>query len=468
MATTTYPLRVEATLDRPLSRWLWLVKWFLAIPHFVVLFFLWVAFAVVSVAAFFAILFTGRYPRALFDFNVGVMRWTWRVSYYSYSALATDRYPPFTLREVPDYPTHLEVSYPEHLSRGLVLVKWWLLALPHYLVVGFFAGGGTWVAWQAGNNDVGWAGGGLIGILVLVAAVVLAFTGRYPQQIFDFVLGMNRWALRVAAYAGLMTDQYPPFRLDMGGHEPGGTLTVTSPQQPAPEEAAPVAPRRPGWTTGRVTALVVGVLLVLGSLGLAAGGGVALWADQTQRDAAGYLTSATHDFSSPGVAVASKGVDVRNDAPDWLTADSVVGTVRVRTTATDPGTAVFVGIGRAADVDRYLAGTRYSTVSDLADGSATYITHAGTATPAAPTAQTFWAAQSNGAGTQSLTWSVRDGSWRIVVMNADAAPGVSVRADVGAKAPALPWIAGGLLAGGVVLLAAGATFTVVAIRRAQP
>ncbi|GGO90479.1 DUF4389 domain-containing protein [Wenjunlia tyrosinilytica] len=206
----TQPVRLNAALDPVLSRWLWLVKWLLAVPHYIILFFLWLAFVLLTVVAFFAILFTGRYPRGIFDFNVGVLRWNWRVAYYAYGTLGTDRYPPFTISDVPDYPTHLEVAYPEQLSRGLVLVKWWLLAIPHYLVVGLFLGGG----WGAGRYA------GLIGLLTLYAGVALAATSRYPTGLFDLLIGLNRWVLRVAAYAALMTDVYPPFRLDMGGAEP--------------------------------------------------------------------------------------------------------------------------------------------------------------------------------------------------------------------------------------------------------
>jgi hypothetical protein len=228
-----YPVRVGGRLDPGLSRWLWLVKWLLAIPHYFVLAFLWLAFMALSVVAFFAILFTGRYPSGMFNFNVGVLRWTWRVNYYTYGALGTDRYPPFTLADVPDYPARLEIAYPEHLSRGLVLVKSWLLAIPHYLVVGLFVSGGVYIAASGSDTGMAQAGPGLIGILVLIAAIVLLFTGRYPTGVFDFVLGMNRWLLRVAAYAALMTDAYPPFRFDAGGDEPG-TVAVPEPAEPGP------------------------------------------------------------------------------------------------------------------------------------------------------------------------------------------------------------------------------------------
>jgi len=238
-ASSAYPLRIEGRPDDDLSRWRWLVKWLLLIPHFVVLLFLWLAFVAVTVAAFFAILVTGRHPQALFEFKVGVLRWTWRVVFYGYNALGTDRYPPFTLADVPEYPAGLDVERPEELSRGLVLVKWWLLALPHYLVVGVFVGG-AWAGMNAANGDVGWIfGGGLIGLMAVIAGVVLLVTRRYPRSIFDFIMGMNRWTFRVLAYGALMTDAYPPFRLDMGGPEP--MLEVGGPEVAPPAPAAGVS-----------------------------------------------------------------------------------------------------------------------------------------------------------------------------------------------------------------------------------
>src|SRR5436190_2387749 len=215
----SYPVQVRAHLDEPLSRWLWLVKWLLAIPHYLVLLLLWIAFAVVTVIAFFAILVTGRYPRPLFGFSLGVLRWSWRVGYYTYSALGTDRYPPFSLGAEPGYPATLDIAYPQRLSRGLVLVKWWLLAIPQYAIVAVLAGGAAYTATGSSGNtwQAGALSGGLIGLLVIFAAIALLVTGRYPRGLYDFTVGMNRWVLRVIAYAALMTDAYPPFRLDQGG-----------------------------------------------------------------------------------------------------------------------------------------------------------------------------------------------------------------------------------------------------------
>jgi hypothetical protein len=203
MAKSDYPVSVEGKLRAPLSRGWWLLKWLLAIPHYIVLACLTVPFVIICIIAFFAILFTGKYPRGLFDFNAGVLRWSWRVGFYSYQVLGTDKYPPFSLQPDKDYPADLEIKYPRKLSRGLVLVKWWLLAIPHYAVISMFQGG------QGGRGG----GGGLNLVLVLLAAIALLFTGKYHRDIFKLVVGLNRWSYRVAAYASLMTDEYPPFRL---------------------------------------------------------------------------------------------------------------------------------------------------------------------------------------------------------------------------------------------------------------
>ena len=198
----SYPVSVTGELTDLPSRGWWLLKWLLALPHFIILIFLGIAFTVVAVIAFFAILFTGKYPKGLFDFNAGVLRWSWRVSFYSYGALGTDKYPPFTLASVDDYPADLQIEYPERLSRGLVLIKWWLLAIPHYIITIIFTSGSSHILPL-----------GLVPILVIFAAIVVLFTGKYPKDIFKFVVGMNRWICRNTAYTSLMTDKYPPFRL---------------------------------------------------------------------------------------------------------------------------------------------------------------------------------------------------------------------------------------------------------------
>ena len=245
-AGVVYPARLSGYLDPNLSRWKWLVKWFLAIPHFIVLFFLWFAFGVVTIVAWFAILFTGRYPRSLFNFNVGVIRWSWRVAFYCYAALGTDRYPPFTLERT-DYPADFDVDYPEKLSHGLVLVKSWLLALPHLLIIALLTGTAqTWVYSEGEWSQVG-AGMSLFGLLVFIAGVILLFTGVYSRGLFDFLMGLNRWIYRVTAYVALMRDEYPPFHLDMGPRDPGEAAAIPPAVTPCrPGVCAPARADRAG------------------------------------------------------------------------------------------------------------------------------------------------------------------------------------------------------------------------------
>lgn len=240
------PVRLTGRLDPEVGRWLWLVKWLLLIPHLIVLLFLWLAFAVLTLVAGVAILVTGRYPRGIFDFNVGVLRWSWRVTHYAYGANGTDRYPPFTLAPVADHPAQLDIAYPERLSRGLVLVKWWLLAIPQYVIVGIIVGGTRTVVAGSGER-VSVSTTGLLTWLVLVGVVALLFSGRYPEGLYRLVIGLNRWVFRVVAYAALLTDAYPPFRLDQGPDEPelvapdGGSIGIAAPappQSPAPGSIA--------------------------------------------------------------------------------------------------------------------------------------------------------------------------------------------------------------------------------------
>jgi hypothetical protein len=451
----SYPARVRGELQPGLSRWRWLVKWLLAIPHFLILALLWIAFFGVSVIAFFAILFTGRYPRSLFDFNVGVLRWSWRVAFYSYGALGTDRYPPFTLAPDPRYPATLDVEYPERLSRGLVLVKWWLLAIPHYLVVALFLGSSGWAVSHSGWGFA--ASVGLIALLVFFAAVVLLFRGQYPSSIFDFVLGLDRWVIRVVAYAGLMTDRYPPFRLDQGPDEPVaaearvGEQFGLEPEALAAVPAAAAVSAGSRWTAGRVVLVVVGSIAALVGAGLLAAGIAAIVIDQTQRDAQGFLMSPSETFHSPGYAVVSQSARVNFAGQEWV-ARRILGTVKIQSESVRP---VFLGIGREADVDSYLGNVARSVVKEI-NRKPRYEEEHGGAPSGPPSQQRFWVASASGAGKQALTWDPKSGNWVAVLMNANGSAGVEADAKIGAELDPLLGVGIGITVGGGLLLLLGA------------
>lgn len=208
----------------PPSRWLWLVKWLLLVPHYVVLFFLWLAFFVLTVVAYLAVLFTGRYPRGIFDFNVGVLRWNWRVNYYGYGALGTDGYPPFSLADDPSYPARLTMDYPDRIANWRPLVQW-LLAIPHIVIVTALTSGPAIASYGNDTDPTSrtTTSIGVFGALVLILALGQLFTGKRLTGIYDLLLGINRWSYRTVAYVALMTDEYPPFRLDQGDDADGPT-----------------------------------------------------------------------------------------------------------------------------------------------------------------------------------------------------------------------------------------------------
>ena len=190
------PVRVRGDFDAP-SRWLWLFKWcVLAAPHYPILILLYLAYPLLTIVAGVAILFTGRYPRPIFDFNVGVLRWSWRVMNYRFPMNSTDKYPPFTLASRPDYPADLEVDYPERLANWAVLVKWWLLALPQILI-----------CWATAAAAVAAPSSRRCGC---------CSPGTIPRGMSDFLMAIVRWRYRVAVYVSFMRDEYPPFRLDLG------------------------------------------------------------------------------------------------------------------------------------------------------------------------------------------------------------------------------------------------------------
>jgi hypothetical protein len=459
----SYPARLEGHLERP-SRWLWLVKWLLVIPHYIVLAFLWLAFGLSAFLAFVVMLFTGRYPRALFDLNVGVIRWSWRVGFYAFAANGTDRYPPFTLGDVADYPARIEIDYPERQRRGLSLIGWWLAGIPQYIVAGLFFGGGGALGWTASTQS--WGGAtwfGLIDVLVFCAALLLLVRGEYPRSIFDFVLGLNRWVLRVVTYAAVMTPEYPPFRVDAGEDEPGATLTVAPPRPDAsePPPTAPAERASVGWGAGRIAAAVLTSIGLLIALAVIAAGSTGIVLDRTQRDASGYLMTPARAYSTNTYAFVSASYR-GGTSNDWFVARDLLGTVRIHVSATRP---VFVGIAPESDVQRYLRNVARAQGSQFDARSADFEVRPGGPPSSPPAAERLWSASAIGAGGTTMSWTPRAGNWRIVLMNADGTRAVDADVSIGARLPHLLTIAIAALGGGILLLLLSGGGLYAAVRR---
>jgi Domain of unknown function (DUF4389) len=355
------------------------------------------------------------------------------VGYYGYQALGTDRYPPFTLADVPDYPARLRFVDEGPPRRWLPLVAW-LLAIPHLLVLGALNGAASRTGTPVSVTLA----------VLLVAAIALLFTGRYPDGLYRLLVGLARWNLRVLAYLILLPRQYPPLRLDQGDREP----------DPDPGDPGTGVPGRTP-AAGAVTALIAGVLLSIPAAGLCFGGGTLLALDNA-RDSSGYVTSPIFHLSSDTAAITAENLTI-TDAGAWARGLGDVGGLRV--TATSPtGRPIFVGIASQAAVDEWLAGRAHDELTGLAEGTARYNRATGTLRAVSdPAGQTFWLANATGTTPDPLQWSLADGSYAVVVVNADGSPAVNADVRGAAQVPHLAGLGGTMLGVGIalVLLAIG-------------
>ncbi len=230
------------------------------------------------------------------------------------------------------------------------------------------------------------------------------------------------------------------------------------------KDAAPLPPgpamARRGWTPGRIIALATGSALLLISLVLVAGSGMLAWADQEQLHA-GYLTTSTASYSTGGYALAGDPISPHGR---WGWLGRFADKVRIRVTSAVPGRPLVAGIAAAGSAERYLAGVSHATVVAFGDQAVTE--HPGIAVPAAPAAL-HWAARAQGIGHLTLTWTVTEGDWIVVVMNPDGSKSVTIRADMAVSSAVLPALAGELLAAGLMLGLAADALIIVPVRLAM-
>jgi hypothetical protein len=221
-------------------------------------------------------------------------------------------------------------------------------------------------------------------------------------------------------------------------------------------------------SAGRIILVVLGSIGILLALALLAGGGFLLWADRTQRED-GYLTTPSERFATSTYALTRSRLEVDADGPNWVWNESWLGKVRIRVESAGSGKSLFIGIGPEAAVARYVGRVAHADVEDidLDPFRVDYRTVAGGPPRQAPTAQDFWVTSASGPGMQTLKWKVRDGNWSVVLMNADGSRGVAADVDLGAKLSFLLWLALGLLAGGLLLLAGSVALAVLAATKSS-
>jgi hypothetical protein len=190
-------------------------------------------------------------------------------------------------------------------------------------------------------------------------------------------------------------------------------------------------------------------------------GAYGLWLETTQRSD-GYVMTSSERFSTGSYALATRTLQISSDVPSFLYGRDWLGDVRIRGQSADPTLPLFIGIARKDDVDRYLAGVAHAEVVDVnANPFGTtyrpsYRTQPGGKPAIPPTGTAFWVARVAGGGSQSLTWSVKQGCWAVVVMRPDGSRGVSADLAAGAKLPALLWVSIGLLVVGILILGGAA------------
>lgn len=221
---------------------------------------------------------------------------------------------------------------------------------------------------------------------------------------------------------------------------------------------------------GRIALLVAGSIVALAGLAALAGGIALIAVNESERDSTGFFSTAAETFRTDSHALASDELDIGTDGPNWLFEEGRLATVRVRGTSADPDGEIFIGIGPTSRVREYLDGTDHDVVTDLEldPFRATYRPSSGTAAPADPTSETFWSASAEGTGSQTVEWEVAEGNWSVVVMNADASPGVEAQVSLGAKVGFVFWVGLGLVIGGAILLAGGGTMIYFGGRRPKP